>query len=540
MQHRAADRNIENIRIDAVYFAQTHVQRPEDDLFRLVAGRSALIKVHVVSPVGAEAPAVRATLKLHEKTRTVPLSGPATLPVSVPTEPGVVIHRFADCFTAMIPAQWIQRGLEVAVTAGSARCEITALRVGAPTHVHMTMIDMHFFDYEDADYPEGWQDLILEQWPAAKLTVERVRGTVLKELIVPPRAGLPAIRCTSTEDYARQAGTHFDGKQGAAKQWMRALQDAGGQYGLSYFYINIGNVKAGGEAWDFSGVGKLGKIGTLHHESGHAFGVLHLMDELDYPYVGDLHGIAGTTQHHGPTWGFDRRIGLPGAPDGQAYFIPPTVQEGASGGVPGEWKHDPMQGGMNDADPGHPLRNFSDWTVHKMQAYLEQKVTVWNEDLQAYATWNDETGTYATVRANDAAVLPIERDVDVFSIMACASAVTPDGNFIYPPVGPYRSGLIRLFDPSVQEDRAAAGAAFADKGRCDVTLRIVQGGRTITAMLPMEWRPDDDPTTPWLFQTRAVNLPARDGKVTRAELLLTPDAVHNGLPTNPVVLHECS
>ena len=39
------------------------------------------------------------------------------------------------------------------------------------------------------------------------------------------------------------------------------------------------------------------------------------------------------------------------------------------------------------------------------------------------------------------------------------------------------------------------------------------------------------------FQTRALNVPVRDGEVTRAELLLTPDADVNGLPACPEILY---
>ena len=120
--------------------------------------------------------------------------------------------------------------------------------------------------------------------------------------------------------------------------------------------------------------------------------------------------------------------------------------------------------------------------------------------------------------------------------MAAVSAVTEEANFIYEVVGPYRSGLIDTFDPSVEEDRKRARKLPA--GSWDISLRIEQGGgSTKTFMLPVAWRPEDDPLDPDSLQTRAVNVPARDGKITRAELLLTPEANVNGLPAAPRKLY---
>jgi hypothetical protein len=56
-------------------------------------------------------------------------------------------------------------------------------------------------------------------------------------------------------------------------------------------------------------------------------------------------------------------------------------------------------------------------------------------------------------------------------------------------------------------------------------------------MLAASWDPSANPLSSGSLQTAAVNLPASDGTVTQVELLLTPDAEHNGLPANPQVLY---
>ena len=74
---------------------------------------------------------------------------------------------------------------------------------------------------------------------------------------------------------------------------------------------------------------------------------------------------------------------------------------------------------------------------------------------------------------------PIERDVDVITVMAATSAVHPQATLIYPPIGPYSSGIIETFDPSIEEDRIKAKQIFCEEGGCDLSLRITQGGERI-------------------------------------------------------------
>ena len=71
--------------INAVYFGQTHVLKATDPYFGLVGNRETLIKVHVTAPGAPASPAVTATLSLSGQAPLVlPLTGPATLPASIP------------------------------------------------------------------------------------------------------------------------------------------------------------------------------------------------------------------------------------------------------------------------------------------------------------------------------------------------------------------------------------------------------------------------------------------------------------------------
>lgn len=514
--------------IDAVFFAQTHVLQPGAPFFKLVGGKPALIKVHVLSASGAEAPAVAAELRLDGETTRLPLQGPAVLPTEICIEPGKVVHRYEDSFTAVIPARWIKLGLEVTIRAGDVEHAVRPIDIGPPLIMNMTMFDIHYFDYEDVDYPEGYDEEIFVRRRLSELNIQRLKRILFKELIIPPRANNPAVRLTSTDEHMTKTGQPFNGKQLAAQQWYEALQDAGGQKRRTAFFISIANVHSGGWAWDYAGMGSLRRFPVLNHELGHVLGVDDLPCEAGFPYVGQMYGRTKGNGgfHGGPTWRFDPRIG----------FVSPVLSDKTS--TPGEWKKDPMGGGGIGEEPGEAIAQFSDYSVRKMQDYMERNVVEWSEEKQAYVKWNPYVGEFCDVVKNNGILFPVERDVEVYSILFSVSAVTDEGNFIYPVIGPYVSGLIDTFDPAIEEDRKRARKL--PLGSWDICLRIEQGGVTRTFLVPVAWRPDDDPLDLDSLQTRAVNVPVRDGEVTRAELLLTPEADVVGMPESPTVLYSTS
>jgi autotransporter-associated beta strand protein len=521
--------------IDAVYFAQTHVAKADHPYSALVGNKNLLIKAHVVAPGGIAAPPVSALLSLDGQTLNLPLTGPAILPTSIPDGPGVVQHAFANSFTGTIPKAWVKSGLTVTVKAGTAQQVIGNLNIGAPTKVIMTMFDVHYFGQASGNYPAGWENELLAKWPAAELEVRRTYNVVFPELVIPPRAGVPAARVKSRADYTAQTGLAFDGEQGAALAWNGALRRAAGTAGrISLYYTNIYGVGAGGQAGGFAGVGNGTSVGILHHELGHALSLPHWGDSSIYPYKGDMHGIPAPAiyngTHAGPTWAFDPRF--------QA-FIPCTTQPGNVGNRPvGTYKADPMQGGGTGfQEPPYLMNHFADFSVMRMRNYLQDQVVVWNQQLGQYARWNQTARDYTTTMSSNAVTYPVERDVPVISILASVSGSNPGVNMAYPPIGPYSGGLIRLFDPRVAADRTSARSIYSPTGGCDVSVRVIQGGAEKIYMLAAAWEPSIDPLSGSSLRTAAVNLPAGDGAVTRIELLLTPDADVNGLPANPQVLY---
>lgn len=517
-----------NVRVTALFLAQTHVMQPGQPYFKLTGNRDTLVKAQVVSPSGSPAPEVVAIVMSGGEINTFKLQGPDTLPKSLPLEPGVVKHRYEDSFTTMIPGRLVRKGLVVEVRAGSGVIR-HQIAVGAPTVVPIKMFDVHYFGRGEEDYPTNFFQELEAKWPVAGLEIERVRRINFAELVIPPRGTLPAARVSSPEEYQRKTGQKFDGEQAAALQWVWALSRAGGNRDVAMCYINIMGVSAGGQAGGFNGVGTL-RLGIMSHELGHALGLPHIGEEKDYPYRGEMFSIRPpkvfNEVHVGPTWAFD----LP-----SKTFIPPTVQASRGRWIAGTYKADPMQGGgEGDQEPPFRLRHFSDFNVHKMQGFLERRVAV-PRDGQYYK-WDDATGDYTRKVESDGVTYPIAHDVPVISVMAAMTMADADVNMVYPPIGPYRGNLIRTFDPRQTVDREAARRAFSPKAGCDFTLRITQGSKEHFYLLPASAAEDDDARKLRNLTTAAVNVRGEDGPVTAVELLYTPGADRSGLPQNARLL----
>lgn len=532
------------LKIENVYIAQQHVQEPESPYFRLVGKKGALIKVHVYSETHRRSPFVVAILKRGGREMTLPLQGPEFLPKRPKGEPIEWRQAFSDCFTGYMPKTWVKQGLSVSVELRqydyhpdgeqmgvmvADRYDAGVLPVGAPSEVVMTQFDVHFFGQgQGADYPEGWEQELFMKLPLANLEVRRVRTLMFNELVMPPRGEKPAIRCTSEADYREQSGMRFDGEQGISLKWMRALKRAEGLYGVwRHYYINIAGVPAGGQGGGFGGVGSLHRHGILIHELGHTFRLPHWAHRKSYPYTRANYidpEAKSTNPNAGPVWGFDLH---------RRRFISPRVQKDAVGREPGEWKRIPMAGGgTGDQEPDFMFRYFPDYAVHRIQQFLERALVVWNDELNAYARWDQEKWAYVDVIENDGLLFPEEHDVPVISLLVTASAVTPEANIIYQPIGPYKAGLIKRFDAESAKSRAEAkaiggrGKRYADSNVC---LRVLQGGKQRTYLLPITISEDDDPLQHASFNVEALNLPARDGEVTGVELLWVPALMERGL-----------
>ncbi|MFK8162574.1 MAG: M66 family metalloprotease [Lewinella sp.] len=518
-----------------VFFAQTHVLRPQDPYFGLVSDRPVLIKAHLTSETGEAAPEMLATLTLNGNTTTLELTGPAFLPPATDLSPGKVVHSFDDSYTKTIPKEWVQPGLEITIQAGDKQVQFTDLLIGAPNRIPITMLDAHFFVEGTGDYPSGWEEDMAAKLPMADFDLRRIPNVVFPEVSIAARHGqVRAVRTSSVEDYKTLTGVEFDNEQTTVSMWNKALHAAGGlitERGL--FFTNTYNIETNGQGSHLNGLSNINKPGVFFHEFGHTMDLWHWGErgwDSKYPYREAMHGIAAPTKqrgvHAGPTWKYDLE---------KEEFISPIID----GGFGLRYKKDPMAGGgQADRAPGHLFSHFSDYSVDRARNFLQNKVAVWNESEGVYARWSQATGSYSKIiKHNNGVAFPQEPDTDVISIMASVSYATPEANLVYTPIGPYKGGIIKLFDAENADDRNEANRLYCKAGQCDVSVRVKQAHKEETTYIfPMRVNPSIGKKKWNSLLTRAINLRASDGEVTKVELLYTPRVEEVGLPAVPRIL----
>ncbi len=524
-------------KIAKVFFAQHHVLTPDSPYFKLVGNLEALIKVQAYAPAPRTSPAVvAARLKLRSDTLELPLKGPRQLPRPPAGDPLLVEQTYDGGFTAIIPREWVAPGLDVTIELKEGSTKVLdsvvyhKLNIGAPTRLIMTMFDFHFFGGDKgADYPEGWFEGLGARLPVAELELRRVRHIVFDSLVMQPR-GVPATRCGSREEYTKKTGLGFDGEQAQAGMWNGALREAAGAgWGGTrrVYYSNIYGVPCGGTGGGLSGEGNGRQHGILLHELGHAFGLPDLVKAGNYPYIGPMHGIDApgkipTAFHVGPTWGFDPL---------QHEFLSPRTEDGC-------YTRDPMGGGGANKDGGPGLyRFFSDYHFSRIRDCLEKTQVTWDERTGRYFQWDQESGSYSILaREQGRPNCPVEDNIDVISVLASASLVTPEANIVYPPIGPYQAGRLESFDASSVAGRSRARNDGYNESAC-FCLRVTQGKKVTTYLVKKGLSPQDDPKKPESFAVFAMNLPARDGVITQVDLLHTPEVMSKGVKSDCRVLY---
>ncbi len=531
-----------NLDIEAVYLAQTHVFEPNykvpntDKEFKLVSEREVLIKAHLISSEEVSSPEVKAIVESNGSSNTIILSGPSNLPQSFNKNIGEVVHSFDDSFTGVIPKEWVKPNMKLSIVSGNKKKEYNTLKIGAPNRIYMTNFEINAFEIQSTDFSNGWEEEFALKVPSAEMRVQNIPNILFKEISVPPHysgpagASVKAARVSSLGDYISKIGSEFTAHNTTATQWNVALLTAAGRYynRVKYFSTSWSYTDRHqkGVAGGFRGVQRRGHLGVFLHEFGHGLSLPHWAAVDNYPYKGDMHGIKAPDTyrgtHSGPIWMYDSV---------QRRFIPPTQNDV----TPLTYKNDPMQGGGDKfKESGYLTNHFSDYSVNQARDYMENLLVVYKNG--EYYLWDDATGDYTLRINNDGNVsFPTQRNQQVVSVMTSISNATPEANIAYPPVGPYTSGMIPLFDPRVEADRNAADNFCGDRG-CDFTLKITQGGIVKYIMLGMNFDDTLPETDPKTFVTKAVNLLASDGEVTKVEVLKTPDANINGLPNMETIL----
>lgn len=252
---------------------------------RLVAGKSALLRVHVLSNVAnTSGIAVRATGTRNGTTLgTLNLAGPGTLPTAI--QEGTL----SQSFTATVPASWIEPGLELQIEADADgaiaeadeqnNLRVITPTVGAGTVLYVTAVPV-VHQGTTASVPSSYASQLVRFWP-----LQAVQGSV---------------RAPYTF-----SGTLSGSNSSAWSTLLQQIAAVRASDGSSRYYYGFVNVSYGS---GIAGIGYVGapsatgrddSLSTMVHELGHNFGRDHApcgtSGDPNFPYAGGRIG----------SWGYD-------------------------------------------------------------------------------------------------------------------------------------------------------------------------------------------------------------------------------------------
>ena len=521
-------KDLVTVNIGAVYFAQTHLSEPTEEYFNLVSDRKMLIKAHITQPNQVAAPVVKAIVKLDGQETEIILSGPANLPVSFDPDIYTIQHSYDDgSFTGFIDKDLVKPGMTVEIIADTKHKSFDDLTIGAPTVLRMNYFKFAcIYDTYKEDTQPNWKEEFQGRIPVSDLDPTIIKS-FFPEICVEPKDG-PARRYDAAD---WDAGDKYTKGYRFAIQCASSLLLAAGTEGMDnggHFlsYVGYGTLKSGTQVGgSYKACGKMGEVGYILHECGHALGLPHCNAGF-FPYKEGTYGsIVQDKEWVGPNWGFsewNEKFMGPQKFDGDIWKMKKSPMLGGGEGQNEEWSN---------------LKYYSDYEVWKMKKKLENHIIEWNDSLQKWGSWDTLTNDYTDYRENNGVQYSLDGRTDVYSVIINVNPPTAAGNFVYPPVGPYESGVIRLFDPSIAQDRTDISNIYSEHvNGFDYTLKITQGTKVTYSMLPIAHDASFDPLDKAYFTTYAVNVKESDGAVTKAELLLTPDAEINGLPAQETVV----
>lgn len=521
----------------------------------------------------------------------IPLHLPSALPA---TESAGAAFR-SNSYTATIPAQWMQQGVQLKVSANNYQTSTFLDPLDINNAGELTLKILPFYVYgassgvggaptlAQTQLPDAiTQQELFAKWPLAKLDVQTHGAGFIQwpYMIISPRGGNPAYRALSKNDQKDGFAT-----MGAVLNVFSALRSANGDSATNNIYYaplimwdNTGTYQGpgGGLGGGHRGTGNFNYTGIFIHEVGHAFGLPHQGTAyLDgkYPYIdGSLKGS---------TWGFDQikqEFLAPFLPSSSARFSNcltnpvgrPTDTQGRC------VKRDPMWAGNKDQAVGYKYATFSDFSTAQMQQDINATIHIDPYSATGYSKWDAAKKqrlpiTPTTQKGGLGGLdngLPTATNVDVYSIVMtysnapCNAATNPtsvcnaagvDTNIsqIYPTTV-HKGNLRRLIDPTNPAELAtivpnsSTNYWYCKNGGCDYTIKVTYADTTTWyAVIQGGFRPwfkdtlppsaaAQDPYSSSSFKTWGINAPATQ-PIAKIELLSTPQ-VWNGFPVAPTVL----
>ncbi len=288
--------------LGAIDFSQVLNLSASDAALRLTRGKAAAVRVSVLGTLaGRSSPTV--TLAASSSTGTslgsLVLTGPATLPTARNA------YSFDGSFSAVLPASWIQPGLQVRVTAvgndGTQVSQQAAPAVSSAARMHLVLVPLATSDGTS----------VLPDAEVIRAAIVRVYPYALEDITITQRAPLAISGSSAVDSWwsgaleqIEAARSQEDGNAfyyGFASQ-LSASRTAGLAYisdrttgssspsalGLDATATRTGSIDAFGNAWPEW-------LTTMIHEIGHNHALRHVpcgsptAPVTDYPYAnGDL------------------------------------------------------------------------------------------------------------------------------------------------------------------------------------------------------------------------------------------------------------
>ncbi|KAK5582217.1 hypothetical protein RB653_003800 [Dictyostelium firmibasis] len=312
----------------------------------------------------------------------------------------------------------------------------------------------------------------------------------------------------------------------------------------------------GGLGGSSRGTGDYRYSDTFVHEQGHAMGLPHAGEAYNagnYPYVnGSLLGSE---------WGFDIN---------HYEFLSITISNTSKNYKGCEKKNvkdiqnrcvkqSVMQSGAGDRSSNYLFSMFSDFEMSIIQNYFKNSI-FYDQQSRKYKKWNESIGSYyeykpitkdnGFYRLDDG--VPIERDIDIYTIVFTYSMVGPDELTQIYPLLKSKGNLMRQFDPTNKTEmklitpNIGSIPWYCYSSGCDYTVRVTYDDDSIKHILLQQgkrqyWKPMgefklnfNDPTSLDSFLLGVINVKGNK-TIKKVELLETLMA-WNGIDKNSKVL----
>ncbi|KAK5582218.1 hypothetical protein RB653_003801 [Dictyostelium firmibasis] len=401
-----------------------------------------------------------------------------------------------------------------------------------------------------------------ERWSCSELIAENhpIKRIDWPYLVMEPRNGDPAMLITNSDQkkdgYAIMNGVlkilteireAFGESTSSIQIYSPLLQlGANGKYADPYGGLGGGSRGTGDYKYSF----------TFFHEQGHAMGLPHAGEAYNagkYPYVnGSLLGCE---------WGYDANHN-----EFLGTFIPPTSDQFKKCRSHSVFdsknrcvKQSVMQGGAGDYSSKYRYSMFADFEMTTIQNYFKDSI-YYNEIKKSYVKWNDTSKSYSDYRPatknnglwglDDGT--PIERDVDVYTIIFTYSTVGPSELSQVYPILKSKGNLMRRFDPTNKTDMVAITPStgslpwYCFASGCDYTVRVTFADDSKEHLVLRQgkrqyWKPTGDfkdnlnnPTSSDSFVLRGINIKAT--KIIKKVELLETLMAWKGISSNATVL----